>query len=138
MKFAGKMQKYLGKPFREGATGPDAFDCVGFIYRYLKDEGRDVPDTFQSWTLADYFDLARGPKDREVGKLREWLLTLGAEIPVGQIVAGDLILVDMSNGIQFAALYAGNRNAITVINRDGVRVFSLGKHLRPVLAVRAK
>jgi cell wall-associated NlpC family hydrolase len=34
----------LGKPFREGARGPDAFDCVGLLIEMQRRLGRVVPD----------------------------------------------------------------------------------------------
>jgi len=37
--------KYLGKPYRYGATGPDSFDCSGFVYRVYRDIGVSIPRT---------------------------------------------------------------------------------------------
>lgn len=133
--FAIRMQKYLGKPFQEGAIGPDAYDCVGFIYRFVKDAGKDIPDSFQDFNTENYSTLTKGNKESEIEYLRAWLLTLGKEISVGQKLAGDLILVDAGAGI-FVALYGGNNHAVSVFQKDGVRTFALGKHIQPIMAVR--
>ncbi len=136
--FATRMQKYLGKPFREGATGPDAYDCVGFLYSYLSDSGKNVPATFQDWTLADYFALAHGPQAIEEEKLREWILTLGEEIPPGFKVAGDIVMAEF-NGMKFICLYCGNGHAVSVNRKCGVRTIKIDeRHVRTITVVRAK
>jgi len=37
--------KYLGRPYRYGKTGPDSFDCSGFVYRVYQDIGVKIPRT---------------------------------------------------------------------------------------------
>ncbi len=34
---------HLGKPWRDGARGPDEFDCVGLVYACAKEVGIDYP-----------------------------------------------------------------------------------------------
>ena len=38
-------QKYLGKPYKYGAIGPDSFDCSGFVYGVHKNLGIRIPRT---------------------------------------------------------------------------------------------
>lgn len=38
-------QKYLGKPYKYGATGPDSFDCSGFVYGVYRNLGISIPRT---------------------------------------------------------------------------------------------
>ena len=134
MTFAVRMKKYLHKPFREGACGPDAYDCVGLIYNYVK-EIKNIPDTFGPWNLANYYTLARGNTIREKAVLRDWLLTLGIE--VRERVAGDLLLVKNEEGVLFPAIYTGNSRAITVLRKRGIQPFSLLK-LETVLVIRIR
>jgi peptidoglycan DL-endopeptidase CwlO len=37
--------KHEGKPYRYGATGPDAFDCSGFVQYVFRAVGRELPRT---------------------------------------------------------------------------------------------
>lgn len=39
---AAAARRYIGKPYRWGASGPDAFDCSGLITRALRDVGKNV------------------------------------------------------------------------------------------------
>jgi hypothetical protein len=137
-KFATRMLTYLGKPFKEGSTGPDAFDCVGLIYRYAKDAGLNIPDTFQSWTLSDYYQLAHGDRELENTKTCEWVLTLGSEIKTTDMVAGDVVVLNVLDH-QWPCIYGGQGNAISVSSKHGVNVLRIDyKHIKPVLAVRLK
>jgi hypothetical protein len=134
--FANDMQKYLGKPFQEGAAGPDAYDCVGFVYRYLNDSGHNIPDSFKDFNADNYFLLTKDDKEAEAKYLREWLLTLGREISVKQVLAGDLLLSE-AKGIIFLSVYAGNGHAISVARHMGVRVHKVDhKHIKPLIAIR--
>ncbi|MBU1669443.1 C40 family peptidase [bacterium] len=38
-------KKYLGKPYQDGAIGPDSFDCSGFVYGVHKNLGISIPRT---------------------------------------------------------------------------------------------
>ena len=134
--FATKMQNYIGKPFREGATGPDAYDCVGFIGRYLVDSGKKIPRVFGDLTEDNYYHLARGNKKTECEMLRKWVLTLGKEISINEKVAGDIILVSISENIIFPAIYGGNNHAVAAF-KSGVHVFSLEKRIMPIMVIRS-
>lgn len=39
----------LGKPYRAGATGPDAFDCWGVVRGFLRDRGIDATTHVSGW-----------------------------------------------------------------------------------------
>lgn len=132
--FAVRMQKYLHKPYREGAYGPDAYDCVGLIYAYLRDGGKDIADTWQAWSLSNYYSLARGNTVREKAVLRDWLLSLGTI--AAERVAGDLLLIRGINGILFPAIYTGNGCGISVFQGSGVRPFKIDKNFTTELIIR--
>ena len=38
-------QKHLGKPYKYGKTGPDSFDCSGFVYGVHRNLGIKIPRT---------------------------------------------------------------------------------------------
>jgi cell wall-associated NlpC family hydrolase len=134
--FAGRMQRYIGRPFQEGAYGPEAYDCVGFIWRYLRDQGINVPDNWNDLNEHNYFHLARGSKKRECDTLRKWVLTLGKEIPANQRLAGDILLCEIKD-ILFVTVYCGNNHAISVSREQGVRVISIdSKYIKSVTAIR--
>lgn len=43
------LNDYIGLPYREGARGPDAFDCYGLVAAVYKAvQGIDLPDWYQS------------------------------------------------------------------------------------------
>lgn len=132
--FAVQIQKYLGKPFREGAYGNDAYDCVGLVWRFLYDNGVKIPVTWNGYDVNNYFFLARGSKKNEVAVLREWLLTLGEEKNTYEKIAGDILLIDAVI-TQFPAIYCGNNHALAAF-RDGVKMFSLGGKINAVLVIR--
>jgi cell wall-associated NlpC family hydrolase len=49
---------YIAKPYRAGAAGPDAFDCVGLVRHYFKSRhGIELPD--YSLQAGDARDLSR-------------------------------------------------------------------------------
>ena len=49
-------RRYVGRPYRWGATGPNAFDCSGLVWRCLSDAGiqhrRLVSNAYRVWTGA--------------------------------------------------------------------------------------
>ncbi|MED0665574.1 C40 family peptidase [Bacillus badius] len=46
-------KNYLGKPYVFGATGPNSFDCSGFIYYVFKNNGYDI----SRLTVEGYWNL---------------------------------------------------------------------------------
>lgn len=65
--FIAVAEAQLGKPYRLGAKGPNAFDCSGLIYYALRESGNDVSyRTSGGWRSTDYAtinnieDLQRG------------------------------------------------------------------------------
>ena len=132
--FATRIKSYLRKPFKEGACGPDAYDCVGLIYAFLKDSGKQVPDTFGCWDLDNYYTLARGNKIREKAILRDWLESLGEKVENN--LAGDLLLVRGVDNSLFPAIYTGNCRAITVIRERGVSAFFINQQFKKELIIR--
>jgi hypothetical protein len=132
--FASRIKGYIGKPFREGAYGPDAYDCAGLVYAFLRDSGKQVPDTFGCWNTDNYYTLARGNKIREKAILRDWLESLGE--PVKNRLAGDLLLVRGLDDSLFSAIYMGNCRGITVIRERGVSAFFMDKKFQNELIIR--
>ena len=134
--FATIMAQYIGKPFRPGAYGPDAYDCVGLVYRYLLDTGKNIPDHYQQWNAGNYFTLACGAKKREDATAREWLLSMGREISVGEMIAGDIVMVRMLARYTGLMIYCGNRMAITVVDNRGVIPVKLNNNMGIIMVVR--
>ena len=136
--FAVKMQKYLGKPFRVGATGPDAYDCVGFVYRYVKDTGKKIANSFEGFTPNNYTQIIQNDQKLEDDKINEWAKTLGKELKPSQALAGDVVIVQ-SGSRRWPCVYCGNGHAISVSRSLGVRVIKIDhKHVNIILAVRVK
>ena len=86
-KLIAEAARHRGKPYRYGATGPDAFDCSGFTgYVFRAALGKVLPRTSRDQYAAAPVKVARG-----------------AERP------GDLIFTyDSSGRIYHVGLYAGN------------------------------
>jgi len=72
----------IGKPFAEGARGPEAYDCVGLAIALQRRMGRDVPD-FASTLDELHQNYAEG------GGL------LGPAICIPRPVAGCVVLLRM-------------------------------------------
>lgn len=84
-------QKYLGKPYKHGAIGPDSFDCSGFVYAIYKKIGIDIPRT-----SLDQSNI-NGPK------LKKEALNVG-----------DLVFFDTSlkGHVNHSGIYLGNHKFI--------------------------
>ena len=66
-KFVTYSKKFIGTRYQSGATGPDAFDCSGFVYAMSRESvGVQLPRTSQAmYTFAILVPEA----DREIGDL---------------------------------------------------------------------
>ena len=96
-------QHQVGKPFRAGATGPDAFDASGLTFYAFKQAGRTLPHN----ALAQYRAIRH--------------------LSLSQIKPGDLVFMARSGSsknssqIDHVGVYAGS-NAWYVARRPGTTV----------------
>ncbi len=98
----------LGKPYVYGKSGPNSFDCSGFVYGIYKQLNITLPRT----------SLAQSE-------------VKGSKIPRNLLQAGDLLFFDTSKKghINHSAIYlgegefihasSGKANAVTISNLDG-------------------
>ncbi|SFV69960.1 NLP/P60 family protein [hydrothermal vent metagenome] len=79
--------KYLGKPYKYGATGPNRFDCSGFVYTVYKNLGITIPRT-----------------SREQSQIQ------GKKLSKNELRAGDLVFFDTSlkGHVNHVGIYLGH------------------------------
>ena len=125
----------VGKPYKTGATGPDAYDCMGLVIKTQRKMGWKMPKEFDGWTLEDY--AQRFEKEPEEGlKVFERLAdAYCTRVDPHYLKRGDVIIVRQNhNGVHFPAVYAGKRQFLTVIRDQKVRIFSADSKLFTVVA----
>lgn len=71
---------FMGRPYRSGAKGPDAFDCSGFVYYVFKQSGVVLPIT------------------------AEGLLRMGYQIPKNSVQPGDLVFFKISRDLHIGIM----------------------------------
>ncbi len=79
--------RHLGKPYRYGATGPNSFDCSGFVYAVYRDLGVKIPRT-----------------SRDQSEIR------GKKLFKNEIRVGDLLFFDTASRghVNHVGIYIGN------------------------------
>ena len=78
-------RKYLGTPYVWGGTTSRGLDCSGFVYRTLKDSGKNVSRLTSGGLYAKYKHISKS-----------------------NLEAGDLIFFSEGRGITHVAFYYGN------------------------------
>jgi cell wall-associated NlpC family hydrolase len=83
--------KYIGKPYKYGATGPNSFDCSGFVYAVYKEIGKNIPRT----------SIAQSQ-------------IAGKKLNRNGLKAGDLVFFDTSlrGHVNHSGIYLGNQKFI--------------------------
>lgn len=96
-------EKYLGTPYRFGATGPNSFDCSGLVQRVYAENGIRLPRTAASQS------------------------TVGTLVAPSQLKAGDLIFFKdtYKPGISHVGIYDGNGQIIHAWPNRGVITTSI-------------
>jgi cell wall-associated NlpC family hydrolase len=101
-------KKYLGKPYKYGATGPNSFDCSGFVYAVSKEVGINIPRTSIAQSKID-----------------------GEKLSKDEIREGDLLFFDTSEkghvnhsgiyigGHKFIHASSGKAKSVTTSSLDG-------------------
>ncbi|NEW60774.1 C40 family peptidase [Sulfurovum sp. bin170] len=113
-------KKHFGKPYRYGATGPNSFDCSGFVYAVHKTVGVNIPRT----------SLAQSKIE-------------GRKLSKNQLREGDMVFFDTSlkghvnhSGIylgagKFIHASSGRAYSVTISDMNGwyKNKFRWGKHI---------
>ena len=83
--------KHLGKPYKYGATGPNNFDCSGFVYAVHRDLGIAIPRTSLNQSQIS-----------------------GQKIPKSSLKVGDLVFFDTSlkGHVNHSGIYLGKAKFI--------------------------
>lgn len=104
-------KRYLGAPYRWGASGPDAFDCSGFTMFVYRQVGVSLPHS----SRAQY--------------------GVGEKVPRGSLQPGDLVF--FGSPIHHVGIYVGGGQYIHAPRTgDVVRITSLSSRSNYVGAVR--
>lgn len=94
-------QNYLGKPYKYGATGPNAFDCSGFLYTVFGAHGVDVPRTSSAY------------------------LSIGTAVSLEDARAGDVICFSRNgSNVSHVGIYMGDGKFIHSATSSGVIITS--------------
>lgn len=125
----------VGKPYKAGATGPDAFDCMGLVMRVQRKMGWKMPKEFEGWTLENYAQRFEKDPDDGIKVFERLMAAYCKEIDTHYLKRGDVVMVKQNhNGKHFPGIYAGKRQFITVISGQKVRIFSADSKLFTVVA----
>jgi len=84
-------KKYIGRPYKYGATGPNSFDCSGFTYAIYKEVGLSIPRTSLSQSKIS-----------------------GKKLSIDELKEGDLLSFDTSlkGHVNHSGIYIGNHKFI--------------------------
>lgn len=95
-----EFSEYLGKPYQWGATGPNSYDCSGFVQSYFKKYGINLPRTSRQQYAAT--TPTNEPKKYDL----VFFATPGADIShVGIYLGGNkFIHSGPSSGVSYADL----------------------------------
>jgi peptidoglycan DL-endopeptidase CwlO len=91
----------LGRPYRSGAKGPDAFDCSGFVYYVFKRFNINVPYTTDE------------------------LVRTGYQVPQESVLAGDLVIFNIKKSYHIGIMM-NEREFVHASSSRGVAIDNLG------------
>jgi len=92
--------KHLGKPYKYGATGPDKFDCSGFVYAVHRDLGVKIPRTSLNQSQIEGRKLSR--KEIKIGDLLFFDTSLKGHVNHSGIYLGNDKFIHASSGKAFS------------------------------------
>jgi len=113
--------KHLGKPYKYGATGPDHFDCSGFVYAVHRDLGIKIPRTSLNQSQIEGRKLSK--KEIGVGDLLFFDTSLKGHVNHSGIYLGNNKFIHASSGKAFSV-------TISTLNGWYKDKFRWGKHIK--------
>ena len=112
--------KHLGKPYKYGATGPNNFDCSGFVYAVHRDLGIKIPRTSRNQSQIQGRKLSKN--ELRVGDLVFFDTSLKGHVNHSGIYLGSGKFIHASSGKAFSV-------TISDINAWYKDKFRWGKHI---------
>lgn len=125
MTFAKIISKYINRPFKVGGTTLNGLDCLGILGAISTDLELQFPKEFNGITEENYYELYMKDRKNAEETLVAFFDTVGNEVSVNEIVAGDWLIINQRGRLLFPAMYVGNGNAVTSSIKEGVKVFSI-------------
>ena len=92
--------KHLGKPYKYGATGPDRFDCSGFVYGVHRNLGIAIPRTSRDQSQIKGQKLSKN--ELRVGDLVFFDTSLKGHVNHSGIYLGKGKFIHASSGKAFS------------------------------------
>ncbi len=94
----GITEKYLGSPYRYAATGPNRFDCSGFVY----------------YILHEYYGEQLRQQSINLPRSSRYMANVGTTISRDQLQVGDLVFFNngSTSRINHVGIYIGGNNFI--------------------------
>jgi len=120
---------YLNVPYKLGGKNKDeGLDCVSFIRAVAREQGIDVPDTFNGFTLENYTELWEEDKKLAITTIVEWLSSWCDEIAPNLSFVGDYLLVkNKANSNMSVGLHAGREFLAVFV--EGIRLYRMSNFI---------
>ena len=101
-------KKHLGKPYKYGQSGPDSFDCSGFVYGVHRSVGINIPRTSIAQSKIGGDKLSK--EELKVGDMLFFDTSLRGHVNHSGIYLG--------NG-KFIHASSGKANSVTISDMNG-------------------
>lgn len=80
-------EKHLGKPYRHGATGPNSFDCSGFVFFVFNHFGVELSTSSHAYyNSPEEYGKLIDEKDAKPGDIVSWSGHVGIYIGKGRVI----------------------------------------------------
>ena len=80
-------KEYVGCPYRHGATGPNSFDCSGFVYFVFKNFGVTLTNSsYPYYSSPEQFGEVIDEKDAKKGDIISWSGHVGIYLGKGKVI----------------------------------------------------
>jgi hypothetical protein len=97
----------------------EGYDCLNSLLSFYEDLGIEMPHQFEDWSLDNYGKRAVRDPIEAHKTFERFVQTLGEEMPVGQMIRGDLLLFKVKDLGTYAGISLGNGNAFIIFDKGG-------------------
>jgi len=132
--FSEEIGGYLDKPYKFGGKDSSGYNAIGLVYDFYKNRGIDFPTTYGEYTIDNIHLIWKERKDIAEEALLNTIKDIGKNIPVGEQVAADLVVMMIGESM-FPGIYIGN-NSVLMGTFKGVRSIAIDDLCYPILVRR--